>query len=55
MVFALNQKTFERLKELFEAHEIERSYTAVIEGQFLSAHPEPGKVINMKTSNIMCM
>ena len=37
IVFALNQKTFERLKELFEAHEIERSYTAVIEGQFLSA------------------
>lgn len=33
MVFALNQTTFEKLKELFATHEIERSYTAIVEGQ----------------------
>jgi tRNA pseudouridine32 synthase/23S rRNA pseudouridine746 synthase/23S rRNA pseudouridine1911/1915/1917 synthase len=36
MVFALNEKTSEKLKELFEAHAIERAYTAVVEGQFSS-------------------
>lgn len=36
MVFALNQKTSDRLKELFEVHAIERAYTAVVEGQLLS-------------------
>ncbi len=36
MVFAFNQKTHEGLKELFEAHDIKRSYTALVEGQMLS-------------------
>lgn len=36
MVFALNQKTCDKLKELFEVHAIERAYTAVVEGQITS-------------------
>lgn len=36
MVFALNQKTSDKLKELFEVHAIERAYTAIVEGQLLS-------------------
>lgn len=37
MVFALNQKTSDKLKELFEVHAIERAYTAVVEGQLNSS------------------
>lgn len=33
MVFALNEETHEKLKELFQAHEIERAYIAIVEGQ----------------------
>lgn len=33
MVFALNEKTCQGLKELFAAHDIERCYTAVVEGK----------------------
>lgn len=33
MVFALNQTTCDHLKDLFEIHDIERAYTAIIEGQ----------------------
>jgi 23S rRNA pseudouridine1911/1915/1917 synthase len=33
MVFALNQETCDRLKDLFEVHAIERAYTAIVEGQ----------------------
>lgn len=33
MIFALNEKTKELLKKTFEKHDIERSYTAIIEGQ----------------------
>lgn len=33
MVFALNQEACDRLKDLFEVHDIERSYTAIVEGQ----------------------
>ncbi|MFI0435123.1 MAG: RluA family pseudouridine synthase [Parachlamydiaceae bacterium] len=33
MVFALNQEANDRLKDLFEAHDIARAYTAVVEGQ----------------------
>lgn len=36
MVFAFNQKTYEGLKDLFEVHDIQRSYTALVEGQMLS-------------------
>jgi 23S rRNA pseudouridine1911/1915/1917 synthase len=31
MVFAFNQMSYERLKELFRAHTIERAYTAIVE------------------------
>lgn len=34
MVFALNEEACNRLKDLFEVHEIERAYTAIVEGQF---------------------
>lgn len=33
IVFALNQAVHDKLKDLFEAHAIERSYTAIVEGQ----------------------
>jgi 23S rRNA pseudouridine1911/1915/1917 synthase len=33
LVFALNELTCNKLKELFEAHTIERSYTAILEGK----------------------
>jgi 23S rRNA pseudouridine1911/1915/1917 synthase len=33
MVFALNQTTCDQLKVLFEAHDIERAYTALVEGR----------------------
>ncbi len=33
MVFALNQTTCDQLKDLFEVHNIERAYTAIVEGQ----------------------
>lgn len=33
MVFALNQTTCDQLKLLFEAHHIERAYTAIVEGR----------------------
>lgn len=33
MVFALNQATCDQFKELFEAHNIERAYTAIVEGR----------------------
>lgn len=33
MVFALNQATCDRFKELFEAHNIDRAYTAIVEGR----------------------
>lgn len=33
MVFAFNQTSLDRLKSLFEVHAIERSYTAIVEGQ----------------------
>lgn len=33
MVFALNQTTCDQLKVLFEAHDIERAYTAIVEGR----------------------
>ncbi len=36
MVFALNQEACDRLKDLFEVHQIERGYTAIVEGQVLS-------------------
>lgn len=36
MVFALNQEACDRLKDLFEVHEIERGYTAIVEGQLLT-------------------
>lgn len=32
MLFALNEETQLRLKEIFEVHNIERSYTAIVEG-----------------------
>lgn len=32
MVFALNEKAKEKLKKIFELHEIERAYTAIVEG-----------------------
>jgi tRNA pseudouridine32 synthase/23S rRNA pseudouridine746 synthase/23S rRNA pseudouridine1911/1915/1917 synthase len=35
MVFALNQEACDQLKDLFEAHTIERAYTAIVEGQLL--------------------
>lgn len=34
MVFALNEKTCQELKNLFAAHDIQRSYTAIVEGKF---------------------
>lgn len=36
MVFALQEEARERLKSLFQVHAIERAYTAIVEGQFLS-------------------
>ncbi|WP_075883150.1 RluA family pseudouridine synthase [Candidatus Protochlamydia sp. W-9] len=36
MVFAFNEKTCKGLKDLFEVHDISRSYTAIVEGQLLS-------------------
>lgn len=33
MIFALNEKAKDLLKKIFEKHDIERSYTAIIEGQ----------------------
>lgn len=33
MVFALNQEACDRLKDLFAVHDIERAYTAIVEGQ----------------------
>ena len=33
MLFALNQEACDRLKLLFEAHALERGYTAIVEGQ----------------------
>lgn len=36
MVFALNQKAHEHMKALFEVHEIERAYTAIVEGEMRS-------------------
>ena len=36
MMFALNQAASDRLKELFEVHNIERAYTAIVEGQILT-------------------
>lgn len=33
MLFALNQETCEKLKKLFEIHDIERAYTALVEGE----------------------
>lgn len=38
MVFALNQEACNRLKDLFEVHNIERSYTAIVEGQLKVPH-----------------
>lgn len=37
MVFALNQEACDRLKALFEVHDIQRAYTAIVEGQVLSS------------------
>lgn len=34
MIFALNQKMCDQLKNLFSIHAIERAYTAIIEGRF---------------------
>jgi 23S rRNA pseudouridine1911/1915/1917 synthase len=34
MVFALNERTCQELKQLFAAHDIQRSYTAIVEGKF---------------------
>lgn len=36
MLFAFNQETLDRLKDLFEAHSIERAYTAIVEGKLSS-------------------
>jgi 23S rRNA pseudouridine1911/1915/1917 synthase len=36
MLFALNQHAHEKLKEIFENHDIQRSYTAIVEGQMES-------------------
>ncbi len=33
ILFALNQETCDRLKDLFKVHAIERAYTAIVEGQ----------------------
>jgi tRNA pseudouridine32 synthase/23S rRNA pseudouridine746 synthase/23S rRNA pseudouridine1911/1915/1917 synthase len=37
MVFALNQEACDRLKALFEVHDIQRAYTAIVEGPVLSS------------------
>lgn len=37
MMFALNQDAFDKLKALFETHDIERSYTGIVEGKMESA------------------
>lgn len=37
MLFALNQQALLRLKDIFVAHDIERLYTAVVEGKLLTA------------------
>lgn len=34
MLFALSEKAFVRLKEIFAAHDIERKYCAIVEGRF---------------------
>jgi len=34
MLFALNEKAKNRLKEMFEKHELERAYVAIVEGSF---------------------
>lgn len=36
MVFAFNEQTCKALKDLFAAHDIQRSYTAIVEGKFPS-------------------
>lgn len=33
LLFAFNETAYEKLKSLFEKHDIERSYTAIVEGQ----------------------
>lgn len=33
MLFAFNEEACQRLKKIFEAHDIERSYTAIVDGQ----------------------
>lgn len=33
MMFALNEESFNKLKSLFEAHDIERAYTGIVEGK----------------------
>jgi 23S rRNA pseudouridine1911/1915/1917 synthase len=38
MVFALNQEACDRLKDLFEVHNIERAYTAIVEGHVTIPH-----------------
>jgi tRNA pseudouridine32 synthase/23S rRNA pseudouridine746 synthase/23S rRNA pseudouridine1911/1915/1917 synthase len=38
MVFALNQEACDRLKDLFEVHNIERAYTAIVEGRLTVSH-----------------
>lgn len=35
MVFAFSQETTDNLKSLFEVHQIERAYTAIVEGQLV--------------------
>ena len=37
MIFAFNEIACERLKEIFEKHEIQRSYAAIVEGQMKSS------------------
>jgi tRNA pseudouridine32 synthase/23S rRNA pseudouridine746 synthase/23S rRNA pseudouridine1911/1915/1917 synthase len=35
MIFARSNVAWDRLKKIFEAHDIERSYTAIVEGHFI--------------------
>lgn len=37
MLFALSPVAYEKLKKMFETHEIERSYTAIVEGKVASS------------------
>lgn len=37
MLFALSEKAYLKLKEMFEAHDIERAYTAIVEGHLESS------------------